>query len=73
MGYVPFGMIKATLREKHAIRKMLEHLGITHPTRQIAFMSALLDKPFDSSKMSRQDFLTLHSKITNIQNTKDNG
>ena len=71
MGFVPFGMERATLDEKHKIRKMLEYLGITHPAQQIEFMSALLAKPFDSSKMSRQDFMTLRSKIMQIQTAKD--
>ena len=71
MGFVPFGMQYATLDDKHKIRKMLEYLGITHPAQQMEFMSALLGKPFDTTKMSRQDFITLRSKIKNIQQTKD--
>jgi len=71
MGFVPFGMERATLDDKHKIRKMLEYLGVKHPAHQIEFMSALLGKPFDSSKMSRLDFMTLRSKIMQIQNEKD--
>jgi hypothetical protein len=71
MGFVPYGMEYATLDDKHKIRKMLEYLGITHPAQQMEFMSALLGKPFDTTKMSRQDFITLRSKIKNIQQTKD--
>jgi len=71
MGFVPFGMERASLDQKHKIRKMLEYLGITHPAHQIEFMSALLGKTFDTSKMSKQDFITLRSKIQNIQQTKD--
>jgi hypothetical protein len=71
MGFVPFGMEYATLDDKHKIRKMLEYLGITHPAQQMEFMSALLGKPFDTTKMSKQDFITLRSKIKNIQQTKD--
>jgi hypothetical protein len=71
MGFVPYGMEYATLDDKHKIRKMLEYLGITHPVQQMEFMSALLGKPFDTTKMSRQDFITLRSKIKNIQQTKD--
>ena len=71
MGFVPFGMEYATLDDKHKIRKMLEYLGITHPAQQMEFMSALLGKSFDTTKMSKQDFITLRSKIKNIQQTKD--
>jgi hypothetical protein len=71
MGYVPFGMERASLDDKHKIRKMLEYLGVTHPAHQVEFMSALLDKPFDTTKMSRQDFMTLRTKIKNIQTEKD--
>jgi hypothetical protein len=71
MGYVPFGMERATLDDKHKIRKMLEYIGITHPAHQVEFMSALLGRTFDTTKMSRQDFYTLCSKIQNIQHTKD--
>lgn len=71
MGFVPFGMEYASLDQKHKIRKMLEYMGITHPAQQVEFMSALLGKPFDTTKMSKQDFITLRSKIMNIQQTKD--
>ena len=71
MGFVPFGMEYASLDQKHKIRKMLEYIGITHPAHQVEFMSALLGKPFDTSKMSKQDFMTLRNKIMNIQQTKD--
>jgi hypothetical protein len=71
MGFVPYGMEYATLDDKHKIRKMLEYLGITHPAHQVEFLSALLGKPFDTSKLSRQEAITLRSKIKNIQNEKD--
>ena len=71
MGFVPYGMEYASLDEKHKIRKMLEYLGISHPAHQVEFMSALLGKPFDTTKMSRQDFYTLVNKIQNIQHAKD--
>ena len=71
MGFVPFSMERASLAEKHKIRKMLEYIGITHPAHQVEFMSALLDRPFDTTKMSRQDFYTLVGKIQNIQQAKD--
>ena len=71
MGFVPFGLQYATLDVKHKIRKMLEYLGITHPAHQVEFMSALLDKPFDTTKMSRQDFYTLVTKIQNIQENRN--
>jgi hypothetical protein len=71
MGFVPFGMERATLDDKHKIRKMLEYLGITHPAHQVEFLSALLGKPFDTTKLSKQEAITLRSKIKNIQTTKD--
>jgi hypothetical protein len=71
MGFVPFGMQYATLDDKHKVRKMLEYLGITHPAHQVEFMSALLDRPFDTTKMSRQDFYTLVTKIQNIQENRN--
>ena len=71
MGFIPFGMERATLDDKQKIRKMLEYLGITHPAQQVEFLSALLGKPFDTSKLSRQEAITLRSKIKNIQNEKD--
>jgi hypothetical protein len=71
MGFVPFGMERATLDDKQKIRKMLEYLGITHPAHQVEFLSALLGKPFNTTKMSRQDFMTLRTKIKNIQTEKD--
>jgi hypothetical protein len=71
MGFVPFSMERASLDEKHKIRKMLEYIGITHPAHQVEFMSALLDKPFDTTKMSRQDFYTLVGKLQNIQENRN--
>ena len=71
MGFVPYSMERATLDDKHKIRKMLEYLGITHPAHQMEFLSALLGKPFDTTKLSRQEAITLRSKIKNIQNEKD--
>jgi hypothetical protein len=71
MGFVPYGMEYATLDDKHKIRKMLEYLGITHPAHQVEFLSALLGKPFDTTKLSKQEAITLRSKIKNIQTEKD--
>ena len=71
MGFVPYGMEYATLDDKHKIRKMLEYLGVTHPAHQVEFLSALLGKPFDTTKLSRQEAITLRSKIKNIQTEKD--
>jgi len=71
MGFVPFGMERATLDDKHKIRKMLAYLGITHPAHQVEFMSALLGKPFDTTKLSKQEAIELRRKIKNIQTTKD--
>jgi hypothetical protein len=36
-------------------------------------MSALLGKPFDSKKLSRQDVMDLKRSIMKIQREKDNG
>jgi hypothetical protein len=71
MGFVPFSMERATLDDKHKIRKMLEYLGITQPQQQIEFLSALLGKPFDTTKLNRQEAMTLKSKIKNIQIERD--
>jgi len=71
MGFVPFGMERATLDDKQKIRKMLEYLGITHPAHQVEFMSALLGKPFDTTKLSKQEAIELRRKIKNIQLEKD--
>jgi hypothetical protein len=71
MGFVPFSMERATLDDKHKIRKMLEYLGVTHPAHQVEFLSALLGRPFDTTKLSRQEAITLRSKIKNIQTEKD--
>jgi Ca2+-binding EF-hand superfamily protein len=71
MGFVPYDMERATLDDKHKIRKMLEYLGMTHPAQQVEFMSALLDKPFNTSNMTRQDFYTLVTKIQNIQENRN--
>jgi hypothetical protein len=73
MGFVPFSAEKARLDEKQQLRKMLEKLGITHPAFQVEFMSALLGKPFDSKKLSRQDVMDLKRSINKIQNEKDKG
>lgn len=70
MSFVPYSKDLATLEQKHKIRKMLEYIGITDHKKQVQFMSGLLDKPFFSSKMSYQDFLTLRSKIISIQQTE---
>jgi hypothetical protein len=71
MGFVPYSMERATLDDKHKIRKMLEYLGITHPAQQVEFLSALLGRPFDTTKLTRQEAITLRSKIKNIQTEKD--
>jgi hypothetical protein len=71
MGFVPYSMEYATLDDKHKIRKMLEYLGITHPVHQVEFLSALLGKPFDTTKLNRQEAIDLRRQIKNIQNEKD--
>ena len=73
MGFVPFSAEYARVDEKHQLRKMLEHLGITHPAYQKEFMSALLAKPFDSQKLTRQDVMDLKRSIMKIQREKDQG
>jgi len=73
MGFVPFSAERARIDEKHELKKMLVHLGITHPAFQVEFMSALLGKPFDSKKLSRQDVMDLKRSITKIQREKDQG
>lgn len=73
MSFVPFSAERALLSEKHQLRKMLEHLGITHPAYQKEFMAALLGKPFDSQKLSRQDVMDLKRSIMKIQREKDQG
>jgi len=73
MGFVPFSAEYARVDEKHQLRKMLEHLGITHPAHQVEFMTALLGKPFNSKKLSRQDVMDLKRSISKIQREKDQG
>jgi hypothetical protein len=73
MSFVPFSAEYARVDEKHQLRKMLEHLGITHPAHQVEFMTALLGKPFDSKKLSRQDVMDLKRSISKIQREKDQG
>ena len=67
MSFVPYSKEFATLDDKHKIRKMLEYSGITHPAQQIIFLSDLLGKPFDTTKLSKQEAITLRSKIKNLQ------
>lgn len=67
MSFVPFSKEYATLEDKHKIRKMLVYSGITHPAAQITFLSDLLGKPFDTTKLSKQDAIDIKRKIKNIQ------
>ena len=73
MSFVPFSAEYASVTEKHQVRKMLEHLGITHPAYQKEFMAALLAKPFDSQKLTKQDVMDLKRSISKIQREKDQG
>jgi hypothetical protein len=73
MSFIPFAAEKARLDEKHELRRMLEKLGVTHPAFQVEFMSALLGKPFDTEKLSRQDVMDLKRSIMKIQREKDQG
>ena len=67
MSFVPYSKEFATIEDKHKIRKMLEYSGITHPAAQITFMSELLGKPFDMTKLSKQDAIDIKRKIKNLQ------
>jgi hypothetical protein len=71
MSYVPNSTKPATIEEKHKIRKMLEYIGITHPAQQVEFMSALLGKPFDTTRMTRDEFYSLVYKIKYIQENRN--
>jgi hypothetical protein len=73
MSFVPFSKEYARVDEKQQLRRMLVHLGVTHPAHQMEFMSALLGKPFDSKKLSRQDVIDLKRSIMKIQREKDQG
>jgi hypothetical protein len=73
MGFVPFSAEYARLDEKHQVRKMLAYLGITHPAAQVEFMAAILGKPFDSKKLTKQDVIDLKRSIAKIQREKDQG
>ena len=67
MSFVPYSKEYATLEDKHKIRKMLEYSGITHPAAQIEFLSDLLGKPFDTTKLSKQEAIDIKRKIKNLQ------
>lgn len=67
MSFVPFSKEYATLEDKHKIRKMLAYSGITHPAAQIEFLSDLLGKPFDTTKLSKQEAIDIKRKIKTLQ------
>jgi hypothetical protein len=67
MSFVPYSKEYATLEDKHKIRKMLEYSGITHPAQQITFLSDLLGKPFDTTKLSKQEAIDIKRKIKTLQ------
>ena len=67
MGFVPYEIEYATLDDKNKIRKMLIFMGMSHPAQQIEFLSALLGKPFDTTKLSKRDAINLKRKIKTIQ------
>lgn len=73
MTYIPNVTKPATVEEKHKIRKMLEFIGVTHPAQQVEFMSALLNKKFDTRNMTRDDFYSLVYKIQHIQESRNKG
>jgi hypothetical protein len=72
MSFVPYSKEFATLEDKHKIRKMLEYSGINHPAQQIVFLTDLLGKPFDTTKLSKQEAIDIKRKIKNLQE-KDKG
>ena len=72
MSFVPYSKEFATIDDKHKIRKMLEYSGIKHPAEQIIYLSDLLGKPFDTTKLSKQEAIDIKRKIKNLQ-TKDKG
>ena len=67
MSFVPYSKEFATIEDKHKIRKMLEYSGIKHPAEQITFLSGLIGKPFDTTKLSKQDAIDIKRKIKNLQ------
>jgi hypothetical protein len=67
MSFVPYSKEFASLEDKHKIRKMLEYSGITHPAEQIIFLSHLLGKRFDTTKLSKQEAIDIKRKIKNLQ------
>ena len=73
MSFVPYSKEFATIEDKHKIRKMLEYSGIKHPSEQVIFLSELQGKPFDTTKLSKQEAIDIKRKIKNLQEAKDKG
>ena len=67
MSFVPYSKEYATLEDKHKIRRMMEYAGITQPSEQILFMSHLLGKPFDTTKLSRQEAIDIRRRLKHLQ------
>lgn len=72
MSFVPYSKEFATLEDKHKIRKMLEYMCVHSAGDQIELLSQLLGKPFDTTKLSKQEAIDIKRKIKNLQ-TKDKG
>ena len=73
MSFVPYSKEFATIEDKHKIRKMLEYSGIKHPVDQVTFLSELQGKPFDTTKLSKQEAIDIKRKIKKLQEAKDKG
>ena len=73
MSFVPYSKEFATIEDKHKIRKMLEYSGIKHPSERVIFLSKLQGKPFDTTKLSKQEAIDIKRKIKNLQEAKDKG
>jgi hypothetical protein len=71
MGYVPLGLQLAMKNQKYAIYRLLLEIGITRTDAQIEFMSKLLNKELNVSKMSKQDAMSLLMKLNQIKAEKD--
>jgi hypothetical protein len=67
MSFVPYSKEFATIEDKQKIRKMLEYSGIKQQAEQITFLSELVGKPFDTTKLSKQEAIDIKRKIKNLQ------
>jgi hypothetical protein len=67
MSFVPYSKEFATLQDKHQIRNMMEYSGITERSEQILFMSHLLGRPFDTTKLSKQEAIDIKRRLKHLQ------